>query len=91
MELELKAKIVKTKDICGGSARIDGRRIRVMDVVETYEFLGYSPEKIAEEFDLSLSQVFAALQYFYEHPQEIRDEIREHKEFVEKMRHGEKA
>ena len=87
----LKAKIVKTKDVCGGSPRIDGRRIRVMDIVETYEFLGYSPEKIAEEFELSLAEVFAALQYYYEHPQEIRDEIREHKEFVEKLKHGERA
>lgn len=87
MEL-LTVGITKNRDVCGGSPRIEGTRIRVMDVVEKYEFLGYSPEKIAEAFGISISQVFGALCYYHENPEEIKGEIREHKEFVEKLRAG---
>jgi len=87
MEL-LKARIVKTQDVCGGAARIEGRRVRVMDVVENYEILGYSPEQIAVAFDISLADVFAALQYYYEYPDEIKNEIKGHKELVEKLKNG---
>ncbi len=79
-------KIVRTPGTCGGSPRIDGTRIRVMDVVEKYEFLDYTPEKIAESFRLSLAQVFAALSYYYENPKEINAEIKDHDEFVKKLR-----
>ncbi len=86
--LEIKSRIVKDKAVCGGSPRIEGTRIRVMDVVEKYEFLGYSPEKIAEAFNVSLAQVFSALSYYHEHPEEIHEEIRDHEEFVKKLRDG---
>lgn len=87
MEL-LTVGITKNKEVCGGSPRIDGTRIRVMDVVEKYEFLGYSPEKIAEAFGISISQVFGALYYYHENPNEIKQEIKNHKEFVENLRAG---
>ncbi|MBI4020530.1 MAG: DUF433 domain-containing protein [Candidatus Aenigmarchaeota archaeon] len=86
--LQIKSRIVTDKEVCGGSPRIEGTRIRVMDVVEEYEFLGYNPERIAESFGISLAQVFAALAYYYEHSEEIKAEIREHKDFVERLRHG---
>lgn len=79
-------RIVKKEGVCGGSPVIEGTRIRVMDVVECYEFLKYSPEKIAKEFNLTLVQVFSALTYYYEHPKEINDEIREHTDFVQKLK-----
>lgn len=84
--LQVKSKIVKDSVVCGGSPRIEGTRVRVMDVVEKYEFLGYSPEKIAEAFRISLAQVFSALSYYYEHPIEIRGEVKEHSDLVDKLR-----
>jgi len=86
--LEIKSRIVKDKRICGGSPVLERTRIRVMDVVEKYEILGYPPEKIAEAFGISLAQVFSALAYYYEHPKEIKAEIREHEEFIMKMKHA---
>lgn len=79
-----KANIVKTEGIVGGKARVEGTRISVVDIVELYTELEYSPEKIATEFSLNLGEVFAALKYYYENPKEIRRKIREKKEFAEK-------
>ncbi|MBI4182101.1 MAG: DUF433 domain-containing protein [Candidatus Aenigmarchaeota archaeon] len=86
--LESTSRIVKDQSVCGGSPRIEGTRIRVMDVVEKYEFLEYSPNEVAEAFAISLAQVFSALAYYYEHPEEIKEEMRAHEEFIEKLRHG---
>lgn len=86
--LEIKAQIVKDREICGGLPRIEGTRVRVMDVVEKYEFLGYSPDQISAAFHISVSQVFSALSYYHEHPDEIREEIREHSEAIQELRKG---
>lgn len=69
-----------------GSARIEGTRVRVRDVVEKHIVLGYSPEDIASAFNLPLAAVYEALSYYYEHSGEIQEEIRKDKEFVEKFR-----
>lgn len=81
----IQSKIVKDK-IMSGSPRIAGTRIRVRDVVEKHIVLGYSPEDIAEAFNLSLAAVYDALSYYYECTGEIQEEIKKDKEFVEKFR-----
>ncbi len=83
--LEKKSKIVRDETL-GGAAKIADTRIRVMDVVEKYIVLGYSPEEIAKAFGISLASVHEALSYYYDHPEEIREDIRRHEEFVEKFR-----
>ena len=75
-------RIVKEK----GNAKIAGTRIRVRDVVEKYVVTNESPEVIAKEFRISVSDVHAALSYYYEHAKEIKEEIRRDKEFIEKFR-----
>lgn len=78
---EKKSRIVKNDEVLGGKPRIDGTRIGVVDVVELYSELDYPPEQIAMQLDLRMEQVFSALQYFYEHPDEIREEMRERREY----------
>ncbi|MFB6216903.1 MAG: DUF433 domain-containing protein, partial [Candidatus Aenigmatarchaeota archaeon] len=75
-------RIVSTEDVMGGKPRIEGTRIRVVDVVGYYEERQLSPEEIAEKFDLELEDVYAALVYYYEHPREIRRQM--HGEMEEK-------
>ena len=85
MPKTIESKIVKDK-LMSGSARIDGTRIRIRDIVEKYIVLSYSPEEIAEAFDISLVSVYDALSYYYKHTEEVQEEIRKDREFVEKFR-----
>ena len=39
------------------------------------EWWGWSPDRIASEFNISLSQVHAALAYYFDNIDEIRDEM----------------
>ena len=73
--------------ICGGKPCIAGRRVRVMDVVIEHESHGSSPEEICRAFaGLTLAEVHAALAYFYDHSEQIRqeidDELRAEEEFL---------
>ena len=64
--------ITKNPGVCGGKACIDATRIRVIDVVQA-QAEGYSPDQIRKLFavTLTLAQVYSALAYADEHPQEI--------------------
>jgi uncharacterized protein (DUF433 family) len=64
--------ITKIPGVLGGEPTIDGRRVRVADIVSLHRD-GYSPERIQEVYDfLSLGQIHAALAYYYDgHQQEI--------------------
>ncbi len=68
--------IVKTADTCAGRPRLDGTRVRVQDVAVWSERQGWTPDQIAREFHLSLSQVHAALAYYFDHIEEIREDLR---------------
>lgn len=80
-----RAKIVKDEKM-EGAARIEGTRIRIMDIVEKYEIQDYTPEEISRAFDVSVKDVFGALSYYQDHREEIRSEIREQRSIVEKYR-----
>lgn len=67
--------IVSSEDVLGGKHRIEGTRIRVVDVVGYYEERGLEPEEIADKFGLELEEVYEALLYYYEHPKEIRRQM----------------
>lgn len=72
------SEIVKDEEILGGAARIKGTRIRVSDIVISREYRTWSPHKIAEQFPtVSISDVYAALDYYEGHKREIRREIQE--------------
>ena len=76
--------IVSTPGTCGGKPRIAGSRIRVQDVVVWHEAWGLSPEEIVTDFpQLTLAQVHAALAYYYDHREEIRQHMQDAEALVE--------
>lgn len=81
-QLEIQArKIVRTEGVCGGVPILEGTRIRVSDIVIQHEHFKHSPEEITADFPaLSIADIYAALTYYYEHPREIRDEIKAREE-----------
>ncbi len=85
MKSDEKSRIIKDK-VMSGSPRITGTRIRVRDVVEKYIIQKYPPALISREFGVSVSDVHAALSYYYEHQEEIGEEVKKDKLFIEKFR-----
>jgi uncharacterized protein (DUF433 family) len=74
---------------CGGKPHILGHRIKVEHVATWHEKMGMSPAEIVAEYPtITLSQVHAALAYYYDHREEIEADIRAGDEFVEKLRAG---
>lgn len=78
--------IVKTDGISSGKPRIDGHRITVQNIVIWYEQMGYSVDEIATQYDLTLSEIYAALAYYYDHQDEIHSSIAEDEAFAESVR-----
>lgn len=85
------AEIVKTPDVLGGKARLDGRRVSVFQIGEMYTEAGDAPEDIADQLGVSLADVHAALAYYFEHPDEM-SAIRDRDEgYVNTLRERSKA
>ena len=75
-----------TPGVCGGRPRIAGHRIRVQDVAVWHEQMGMSPDEIVSRYpNITLSDVYAALAYYHDHFQEIREHIRDDEELVREM------
>ncbi len=75
-----------TPGVCGGKPRIAGHRIRVQDVVIWYEHLNMSPDEIVYHYpSITLADVHAALAYYYDHLDEIRQDIRESEAFSHQL------
>jgi uncharacterized protein (DUF433 family) len=64
--------IVQTGDVLGGEPRIEGTRIGVLDVYDLTIVGGYSPADVADQLDRSLAEIYTALAYYHEHPEEMR-------------------
>ena len=75
-----------TPGVSGGKPRIAGHRITVQNIVIWHERIGKSADEIAAEHGLALSDVYAALAYYYDHQAEIDRDIEESKEFVAALR-----
>jgi uncharacterized protein (DUF433 family) len=72
-----------------GQARayIAGTRIRVQDIYVDSEVSGKSPEEIVAALPhLTLAQVHSALAYYFDHREEILDELRQDEQFVAMMK-----
>ena len=82
-------RIVMTPGVRGGKPRIAGHRITVADVAIWYERMGMSPDEIVfESPTITLSDVHAALAYYFDHRDEVDREITDGQEFAEKLRAG---
>lgn len=71
----------------GPRARIAGHRIRVQDVVIWHHKLGMSPDEIVFHYPtITLADVHAALAYYWDHRDEIEQEIAADRAFAEELR-----
>ncbi len=84
--IQLHDKIEVKPGIAGGQPRIAGTRITVKQIAVWHEFMGWSADEIATEYDLSLSDIYAALSYFFDHRQEIMDAIEAEEILVAEMK-----
>lgn len=75
-----------TPGVAGGKPRIAGHRITVQNVVIWHEWLGISADEIVAQCNLSLSDVYAALTYYYDHKEQIDKSIKEDDAFIEQLR-----
>lgn len=75
-----------TAGIAGGKPRIAGHRITVQNVVIWHEWLGISADEIVAQYNLTLSDVYAALTYYYDHKEEIDKSIKENDAFIQQLR-----
>lgn len=71
------ATIVSDPAIRSGDPRIDGTRITVLDVKRRVIEHDEDPFAVATEYDIEIAGVFAALAYYYDHLDEMRDIERE--------------
>ncbi len=78
--------IEQTPGAGGTQPRIKGRRIRVQDIAYYSEWCGWSPDRIASEFSLTLAQVHAALAYYFENIEEIREQMRDADRLYQEMK-----
>jgi hypothetical protein len=61
--------------------------VRVQDVVIWYEYQGITPDEIVSHIpSITLADVQSALPYYFDHVQEIQDEIRADRAYAEEMR-----
>jgi len=82
-----KQHIVSRPGVCGGKPCIAGTRIRVQDIYVWHELQGRTPEEIVSDFpQLSLADVHAALTYYFDHREEIHDEMKKAEETVARMK-----
>jgi uncharacterized protein (DUF433 family) len=82
-----RVRIVSTPGTCGGRPRIDGHRITVEDVAIWRERMGMSPDEIVTEYPtITLSDVHAALAYYYENRKRIDAAIEDGKKFADEMK-----
>ncbi len=66
--------IVIDPEVYGGRPIIAGHRIAVIDVA-IWTRQGMTPEQIAHEYPLSLSEIHAALAYYYDHKDELDEQL----------------
>jgi uncharacterized protein (DUF433 family) len=82
-----RVRIVSTPGTCGGRPRIDGHRITVEDVAVWHERMGMSPDEIVSAYPtITLSNVHAALAYYFEQREQIDAEIEAGKKYAQEMK-----
>jgi uncharacterized protein (DUF433 family) len=78
--------ITRDEDVLGGEPRIDGTRIGVRHVAARVIEGEESPASVADQLNTSLSSIYEALSYYYEHIEEMREYERANKTAFEEVR-----
>ena len=70
-----------------GRARIEGSRIRVIDLVMARMANGWTPEELQQQYPhLTLAQIYGALAYYHANKEKLDAEIRESEELADRLR-----
>ena len=84
--LVLTQHIEVTPGVCGGKPRIAGHRIKVQDIVIWHETMAMSPDEIVYNYPtITLADVYAALAYYHDHREEIRQDIESSESFAKQL------
>ena len=75
-----------TPGVCGGRPRIAGHRITVRQIVVWHDRLGRGADEIATEYDLRLSDVYAALAYYFDHQKEIDQDLEDSASWIAELK-----
>lgn len=77
--------ITSTSGVCGGKPCIAGTRVRVWDVAVRAQ-AGESPDEVLAHFPhLTLSDVHAALAYYYDNREAIDEQAADDERFAEEL------
>lgn len=83
----IKEHIEITLGVCGGKPRIAGHRITVQNIAVWHEKMGMSPDEILLHYpSINLSDIYAALAYYYDHREEIIKQIEDDESFALEMK-----
>lgn len=86
MKVVISQHIDITPGICGGKPRIAGHRIKVQDIVIWHERMGMSPDEIIYHHpSITLADVYAALTYYHDHREEIREQIEAGEDYAKEL------
>ena len=77
--------ITHDDDVLGGEPRIAGTRVGVRHVATRVIDSGRSPAHVADQFDISLAEVYESLSYYYAHVDEMRELERENEAAFERV------
>jgi uncharacterized protein (DUF433 family) len=73
--------------IHGQKACIVGTRISVQDIYVWHELMGKSPDQIVLEYPhLTLTQIHAALAFYFENAEQIRQQVQRGRDEAERIR-----
>ena len=78
--------IESTPGVAGGKPRIAGHRITVSNIAIWHERVGISADEIAAEYNLELADIYAALTYYFDHREEVDQDINQNECFAESLR-----
>jgi uncharacterized protein (DUF433 family) len=79
--------VVRRKGVRRGAPVIEGTGIQVMDIAVRYHLLENSPDEILAAYpNLTLSQIYDALSYYYDHKEEMDKEWKDSLEKVAGIR-----
>ena len=84
----LDQRIEMTPGVAGGKPRVAGHRITVENIAVWHERMAKTADEIADEYDLALADVYAALAYYFAHREEIDRSLEEGRALVEAMQKG---
>ena len=65
------ARIVSDDDVLGGEPRIEERPITARRIAELVEEGDADAETVADRYDLDVADVYRALAYYHDHPEEM--------------------